>query len=466
MEQTKGASRTKTCGACHEKLIVDAFSKKQWQLKPQRRCKKCIEGGNLIICAPPNTNTPMSRLERFGSGKSGKGSKGGGMGKTGCNDNMRSRCTIKEDLVIALRALRRAGGRELDIGADDEENDDGATKYKNELLRVCNLRFELGEYGPKLWGNYFRCYSVAKISYDSTRGKDKSVFEIVHRWSLATLKLDPLDLQNERWIGLTEATVKIVSKLKGCPDRIHDYVYLLHALWTTGTLPTGGQYATSTPPAGKKYVNPDELLTTELLETMPEEEQMQLIHEHLHALVCKFYEGEPSSGPIQEDITDEMFDNALGSTWLERRYELLHLLENHDELKGEVHYSLGSLEANKWRTGSYRTKSSTHPTRGPTSQKLLTAKMLESLSTHEQMQMIRKRLHPLVCKAYKGNSGPSQEDVTEELIYLACGRVDELLPLLEDDDALRAEIHMNLGCMEANWHYKGSYRTRDAAGVN
>ena len=82
------------------------------------------------------------------------------------------------------------------------------------------------------------------------------------------------------------------------------------------------------------------------------------------------------------------------------------------------------------------------------------------------MQMIRKCLHQRVCKAYKGNSGPSQDDITEEMIYLACGRMDELLPLLEDDDALRAEIHTNLGRMEANWYYKGSYRTRDAAGVN
>ena len=38
----EGEEPKKVCGACQEDLVISAFSKKQWQLKSQRRCKDCI----------------------------------------------------------------------------------------------------------------------------------------------------------------------------------------------------------------------------------------------------------------------------------------------------------------------------------------------------------------------------------------------------------------------------------------
>ena len=38
----EGKEPKKKCGACQEDLVISAFSKKQWQLKSQRRCKDCI----------------------------------------------------------------------------------------------------------------------------------------------------------------------------------------------------------------------------------------------------------------------------------------------------------------------------------------------------------------------------------------------------------------------------------------
>ena len=38
----EGEEPKKICGACQEDLVISAFSKKQWQLKSQRRCKDCI----------------------------------------------------------------------------------------------------------------------------------------------------------------------------------------------------------------------------------------------------------------------------------------------------------------------------------------------------------------------------------------------------------------------------------------
>ena len=46
-----GKEPKKKCGACQEDLVILAFSKKQWQLKSQRRCKDCIAGSMLeMMC--------------------------------------------------------------------------------------------------------------------------------------------------------------------------------------------------------------------------------------------------------------------------------------------------------------------------------------------------------------------------------------------------------------------------------
>jgi len=45
---TSGETETKLCGACSNELPKDAFSKKQWQQKQQRRCKSCVDSNRDI----------------------------------------------------------------------------------------------------------------------------------------------------------------------------------------------------------------------------------------------------------------------------------------------------------------------------------------------------------------------------------------------------------------------------------
>jgi hypothetical protein len=45
---TSEETETKLCGACSNELPKDAFSKKQWQHKQQRRCKSCVDSNRDI----------------------------------------------------------------------------------------------------------------------------------------------------------------------------------------------------------------------------------------------------------------------------------------------------------------------------------------------------------------------------------------------------------------------------------
>ena len=91
--------------------------------------------------------------------------------------NNNARCSIdtpKESLEVqledALIALRKAGGRELDLDADEEETDEGHSRYMDELLNVCDLCYELGEY-QLASRNYFRCYTIALNWHDISSGR-------------------------------------------------------------------------------------------------------------------------------------------------------------------------------------------------------------------------------------------------------------------------------------------------------
>ena len=42
----------KICAACSQELPKDKFSKKQWQLKQQRRCKECISANRAVQLDP------------------------------------------------------------------------------------------------------------------------------------------------------------------------------------------------------------------------------------------------------------------------------------------------------------------------------------------------------------------------------------------------------------------------------
>ena len=45
---TSEEKETKLCGACSNELPKDAFSKKQWQQKQQRRCTSCVDSNRDI----------------------------------------------------------------------------------------------------------------------------------------------------------------------------------------------------------------------------------------------------------------------------------------------------------------------------------------------------------------------------------------------------------------------------------
>ena len=49
----------KICAACSRELPKDKFSKKQWQLKQQRRCKECIAANQEVNLETPNKDSPQ-----------------------------------------------------------------------------------------------------------------------------------------------------------------------------------------------------------------------------------------------------------------------------------------------------------------------------------------------------------------------------------------------------------------------
>ena len=57
---------TKTCGACHKDLTITSYSKKQWQLKLQRRCKECIELDNAIKEMDMNDKQSTNKSKKKG----------------------------------------------------------------------------------------------------------------------------------------------------------------------------------------------------------------------------------------------------------------------------------------------------------------------------------------------------------------------------------------------------------------
>ena len=59
----------KSCGACHKDLTITSYSKKQWQLKLQRRCKKCIELDNAIKEMGINDKQCANNSKKKGGGE-------------------------------------------------------------------------------------------------------------------------------------------------------------------------------------------------------------------------------------------------------------------------------------------------------------------------------------------------------------------------------------------------------------
>ena len=55
----------KLCAACSQTLTKEKFSKKQWQLKEQRRCKECIAGNReaeILLGAPDGEHQQVTKI--------------------------------------------------------------------------------------------------------------------------------------------------------------------------------------------------------------------------------------------------------------------------------------------------------------------------------------------------------------------------------------------------------------------
>ena len=59
----------KLCSACLDELPKEKFSKKQWQLKQQRRCKECIDANREVRLNLPSKGNEPSREQRPKSAK-------------------------------------------------------------------------------------------------------------------------------------------------------------------------------------------------------------------------------------------------------------------------------------------------------------------------------------------------------------------------------------------------------------
>lgn len=62
----------KICGACHKDLTITSYSKKQWQLKLQRRCKECIELNNAIKEMDINDKQSANKSKKKGGSRTPK----------------------------------------------------------------------------------------------------------------------------------------------------------------------------------------------------------------------------------------------------------------------------------------------------------------------------------------------------------------------------------------------------------
>jgi len=128
--------------------------------------------------------------------------------------NIDSTLPLKDQLGYALSNLRLVGGRELDMGTNDEENEDGPERYMDELLAVCDIRYKLGQYNLA-GSNYFRCYYIAMNRHKASDGKDCSVFTIAHKLFQCWMRVD-----NQNLLSFARATAKIVMEFRGCPDYV------------------------------------------------------------------------------------------------------------------------------------------------------------------------------------------------------------------------------------------------------
>ena len=127
---------------------------------------------------------------------------------------------LEDQLSYALYLLDRAGGRELDLGSEDDEEDDemGPMKYMDELLWLCEVRCELGEY--KLAGaNFLQCYFVAHTLYKASppRRRDRCVFPIAHSWLTAWMEVD-----NYILLCFAHETACLLLEMEGCPSYIKE----------------------------------------------------------------------------------------------------------------------------------------------------------------------------------------------------------------------------------------------------
>jgi hypothetical protein len=132
---------------------------------------------------------------------------------------------LKDQLGYALSNLRLVGGKELDMGTNDEEEDDGPERYMDQLLAVCDIRYKLGQY--QLAGsNYFRCYYIAMNRYKESGSRDCLVFPIAHKLFQSWLRAD-----NQNLLSFARATAEIVVELRGCPKYIKRDLKELDKAW-------------------------------------------------------------------------------------------------------------------------------------------------------------------------------------------------------------------------------------------
>jgi len=122
--------------------------------------------------------------------------------------------SLQLQLSDALAALRKAGGEKLDLDTDEEEHSDRTARYMDELLKVCNLHYKLGEY--RLAGaNYFRCYTIAFDWYETSSGRNDAVFFIADMWLKSWMRVDSKNIAI-----FARVTALILLKKEGCPEYI------------------------------------------------------------------------------------------------------------------------------------------------------------------------------------------------------------------------------------------------------